>query len=56
MFLQEFQSTDLQRNIGRVLKVVYKKPVLITRQRGEGFVMLSKKEYARLVKASGGGK
>lgn len=52
MFLTEFGSTELQRDIAKVLKVVYKKPVLITRQRGEGFVMMSKKEYAKLVKAA----
>ena len=50
MFLEEFMSTDLQRQTKRVFKAAYRKPVLITRQRGEGAVMMSKKHYAKLIK------
>lgn len=52
MFLQEFNSTQLQRDADTVFKAAYKKPILVTRQAREGVVVLSKKEYARLVKAA----
>ena len=50
MFLQEIGSTVLQRQVDKVFKLAYKKPIYITRQNKEGVVMLSKKEYAKLVK------
>lgn len=50
MFLEEFGSTELQRDVAKVFKAAYKKPIYITRQKKEGVVMLSKKEYAKLVK------
>lgn len=52
MFLKEFGTTMLQRQIKDVLKVADKQPILITRQNKEGYVMMSKKAYAKLVKAA----
>lgn len=50
MFLKEFGSTMLQRQIDKVFQVAYKQPVLITRQNMEGAVLMSKKHYAKLIK------
>lgn len=52
MFLQEINSSTVQRNIGKLFKMAYKKPTLITRQGNqmEGVVVMSKKHYAKLIK------
>lgn len=52
MFLKEFKSTDLQRDTAKVFKAAYRHPVIINRQKKEPVVMMSKKEYAKLVKAA----
>lgn len=52
MFLKEFGSTEFLRDPQRIYKAAYRKPVIITRQNKEGLVMMSKKEYAKLVKSS----
>lgn len=52
MFLQEFNSTDLQRSADTVFKAAYKKPIIVTRQGKQSVVVLSKKEYAKLIKES----
>lgn len=52
MFLKEFQSTDLQRDTANVFKAAYRNPVIINRQKKEPVIMMSKKEYAKLVKAA----
>ena len=49
MFLKEFNSTDMQREPAKVFAAANKEPVIITRQAHEGVVMMSKKEYAKLV-------
>ena len=53
MFLPEFNSTQLQRNAAEVFEAAQKEPILITRMGGDGAVMLSKKDYAALVKKAG---
>ncbi|MGL5328214.1 MAG: hypothetical protein ACRDD7_03025 [Peptostreptococcaceae bacterium] len=50
MFLQEFNSTMFQRNAAVVFSAAKKSPVIITRQGMDGMVMMSKSEYAKLVK------
>ena len=50
MFLQEFNSTTLLRDTGKVYKAAYKKPIMITRQNDEAVIMMSKKKYADLMK------
>jgi PHD/YefM family antitoxin component YafN of YafNO toxin-antitoxin module len=52
MFLQEFNSTQFQRNADKVFSAAYKKPIQINRQGKQGVVMMSKAEYAKLVKAA----
>lgn len=49
MFLPELNSTHMQRDPNKVFNMAYKQPVLINRMGKEGVVMLSKKEYAKLV-------
>ncbi len=49
MFLKEFNSTELQREADKVFKEAYKKPIRITRQKNHGVVMMSEKEYMKLV-------
>ncbi len=53
MFLQEFNSTQLQRESATVFKVAYRKPIRITRQGDHGVVMMSEKEYIKLLKEAG---
>lgn len=50
MFLPEYNSTTMQRHPAVVFDAALKQPVIITRLKHEGVVMLSKKEYAKLVK------
>jgi len=52
MFLQEINSSTAQRDIGKLFKMAYKKPTLLTRQghKKEDVVVMSKKHYAKLVK------
>ena len=50
MFFQEINSSTAQRQIGKLFKMAYKKPTLLTRQRGEDVMVVSKKHYAKLVK------
>ena len=52
MFLKEFKSSDVQRYMGKVLDTAATEPVIIHRQAKEGLVLLSKSEYAKLVKAA----
>ena len=52
MFLPEFNSTDIQRNTQSVFKAIKKGPIIITRQGDEGAVMMTKKDYSKLVKRS----
>ena len=52
MFLPEYNVTQVQREATLVFKAALKEPIIITRQASEGFVMMSKKEYAKLVKAA----
>tara|TARA_R110000868_G_scaffold125265_3_gene331035 strand:- start:10611 stop:10775 length:165 start_codon:yes stop_codon:yes gene_type:complete len=52
MFLPEYNSTQLQRNPSSVLNAATIEPVVINRQGKEGVVIMSKKEYAKLVKAA----
>lgn len=56
MFLPEFNSTMLQRNAQTVFNAAKKTPVVITRQGMDGMVMMSKSEYAKLVKKAEGSK
>lgn len=53
MFLQEINSSVAQRSIGKLFKMAYKKPTLLTRQRHEDVVVISKKHYAKLLKEAG---
>lgn len=50
MFLPEYNSTQLQRNAASVFNAAAKEPIVINRQGSDGVVMMSKKEYAKLVK------
>ena len=52
MFLQEINSSVAQRDINKLFKMAYKKVTLLTRQNKEGVVVMSKKHYEKLVKAS----
>lgn len=54
MFLQEINSSTAQREIGKLFKMAYKKPTLLTRQgnRLEDVVVMSKKHYEKLLKAA----
>ena len=52
MFLTEFNSTTMQRQPALVFDAALKEPVIISRQSHESVVMLSKKQYAKLVKAA----
>ncbi|MBL4940052.1 MAG: hypothetical protein JKY81_00145 [Colwellia sp.] len=52
MFLPEYNSTQLQRDAKVVFDAASKEPIIITRQCSDGTVMMSKKEYAKLVKAA----
>jgi len=53
MFLPEFNSTQLQRQTDFVFMAIQNGPILINRMGKEGAVMLSKKDYAALVKKAG---
>ena len=50
MFLPEYNSTQMQRETEKVFKAAQKEPIVITRQNNDSVIMLSKKEYAKLVK------
>lgn len=55
MFLQEINSTAVQRNIGKLFKMANKKPTLLTRQVSHNkpsgdVVVMSKKHYTKLLK------
>lgn len=50
MFLPEYNSTQMQREPAKVFSAALKEPIVINRMNSDGVVMLSKKEYARLVK------
>lgn len=50
MFLQEFNSTQLQRESAMVFKAAYRKPVRVTRQGDHGVVVMSEREYKKLLK------
>ena len=52
MFLPEYNSTQLQRDAKVVFDAAAKEPIVINRQACDGAVMMSKKEYAKLVKAA----
>ena len=52
MFLPEYNSTQLQRDAKVVFDAASKEPIIINRQGSNGAVMMSKKEYAKLVKAA----
>lgn len=52
MFLQEINSSTAQRDINKLFKLAYKKPTLLTRQNNEDIVVMSKKHYAKLLKAA----
>lgn len=52
MFLPEYNSTKMQREPAVVFDAALKEPIIITRMNHDGVVMLSKKEYAKLVKAA----
>jgi prevent-host-death family protein len=49
MFLTEYNSTTMQRKPAEVFDAALKQPIIITRQAHDAVVMLSKKEYAKLV-------
>jgi len=52
MFLQEINSSTAQRDIGKLFKMAYKKPTLLTRQgdKMEDVVVMSKRHYSKLIK------
>lgn len=50
MFLPEYNSTKMQREPAIVFNAALKEPVIITRMSHESVVMLSKKQYAKLIK------
>jgi prevent-host-death family protein len=50
MFLPEINSSLAQRDMKRLFRMAYKKPVLLTRQNKEDVVVMSKKHYEKLVK------
>ena len=50
MFLTEYNSTKMQREPAVVFDAALKEPIIITRMKHDGVVMLSKQAYARLVK------
>ena len=50
MFLQEINSSVAQRAMGKLFKLAYKKPTLLTRQCHDDVVVMSKKHYATLLK------
>lgn len=50
MFLREFNSTQMQKEPGKVFDAAQKEAIVITRMGHPGAVMLSKKAYAELVK------
>ncbi len=52
MFLTEFNSTTMQRKPAEVFDAALVAPVIISRQCHESVVMLSKTEYAKLVKSA----
>ena len=52
MFLTEFNSTTMQRRPAIVFDAALKAPIIISRQTKESVVMLSKSQYAKLVKAA----
>jgi PHD/YefM family antitoxin component YafN of YafNO toxin-antitoxin module len=49
MFLPEFTSTRMQRKASEVFEAAIKEPIVISRTANEGVVMMSKREYSRLV-------
>lgn len=50
MFLPEFNSTAMQREPAKVFNAALKEPIIVTRMAHDSVVMMSKKEYAKLVK------
>ena len=50
MFLPEYNSTQIQREPAKVFKAAAKEPIVINRMGSEGVVMMSKREYSRLLK------
>ena len=50
MFLPEFNSTQMQKEPGKVFNAASKEPIVINRRGEAGVVMLSKNAYADLVK------
>jgi len=54
MFLQEINSSTAQRDMNKLFKMAYKKVTLLTRANNEDVVVMSKKEYTKLLKASKG--
>lgn len=53
MFLQEISSSVAQRNIGKLFSMANKKVTLLTRLNKEDVVVMSKKQYTKLLKAAG---
>jgi len=54
MFLKEFSSRQMQREATVVLNAAELEPVIITRQKFNGYVLLTKSEYAKLIKKQKG--
>lgn len=52
MFLDEYSSTQLQRDTKKVFDAANKQAIIVTRMGSDSVVMLSKKEYAKLMKKS----
>ncbi len=50
MFLPEFNSTQMQKEPGKVFSAAKEEPIVINRRGEAGVVMMSKKAYADLVK------
>jgi len=51
MFLKEFKSTDIQQEAKRVFDAAHKEPVLIRRQTHDGYILMTKDYYERMVTA-----
>lgn len=51
MFLQEINSSVAQRQMGKLFKMAYRKPTLLTRQCHDDVVVMSKSHYVKLIKA-----
>ncbi len=50
MFLPEYNSTQIQRDTGKVFKAAQKEPIVVNRMGHSGVVMMSKEYYSELVK------